>query len=139
MLYNQFLENIDHCPFCNPKSNEIIKENKKTFLTYALAPYHKHHLLIVPKRHLSEFEELTRDELHEIDLMLRQGVKILRSIGYKDYTILVRNGKNEGKTVEHLHYHIVPITLIGDLDHFGKHRKILGDNEIEETLRELKR
>ncbi len=137
MLYKDFLKIERECPFCE-KTNRIIKEEDNAFLTYSLAPYHKHHLLVVPTRHTEFFEDLNDDETKSIEKLLHFGVKILKSLGYKDYTILVRNGENLGKSVRHLHYHIVPVALIGDVDHKGYEREIMTEKEIEILMNEFK-
>jgi len=131
MLYIDFLKTRTACPFCEPVAGRAFAKNELAFLTYALAPYHQHHLLVVPQRHIESFHDLTPDESAAIDALVRQGVHMLESIGYEDYTVLVRSGMKSGKSVSHLHYHIIPSVVVGDLDHKGDERKVMTDEEIE--------
>lgn len=134
MNYNELLKMDRPCPFCEFGRNKIIKKNGEAILTYSLAPYCEHHLLVTPKRHIESFEELTSEEKIDIDEMLLQGIKFLKTLGHEGYSILLRNGKKTGKTIEHLHYHIIPSIEVGSLD--GNHidRKIMTDEEIDNLL-----
>lgn len=140
MLYHQeFLKINKECPFCDPKNIEgTIAENENAFMTYAIAPYHKHHVLVLTKRHITVFDELNEEETRDIDKLLKFGVKMLRALGYTDYSILLRNGGRTSKTVDHLHYHIVPNVKIGDLEHDNSNRCILSQEEIKQTLLDFK-
>ncbi len=137
MLYSDLLKTPRSCPFCEFTHNRIIDHNDDVFMTYALAPYHKHHLLVVPYRHIDDFENLSQTELVSINTLLHKGINLLKKLNYQDYTIVVRNGKKTGKTIEHLHYHIIPVDVIGDLNHVGEERKVLSEAEIEEILRDF--
>lgn len=138
MLYQDFLKTAPTCPFCLPRLDAVFTYEGVATLTYSLAPYHPHHLLVVPNRHLENWEDLSVQEESAINYLLRKGTQILRSLGYTDYTILVRNGEKSGKSVPHVHYHIVPVDTIGDLDHKGEEREILTEEErisLAKTLR----
>ncbi|MEI8096770.1 MAG: HIT family protein [Candidatus Moraniibacteriota bacterium] len=140
MLYAEYQLQalIDECHFCNPKDRKFI-ENETAFLTYAIAPYHKHHLLVIPKEHKQSFMELSREEANQIWDIIHKGAAILLELGYKDYTVIVREGKNDAKSMEHLHYHIIPENHIGDLDHQGKPRTVMTEEEMKETFDDIKK
>jgi diadenosine tetraphosphate (Ap4A) HIT family hydrolase len=135
MLYAEFLKTITKCPFCNTK-NRTIQENEHAFLTYALAPYSPYHLLVLPKRHIETFLELTDTETRDIEKLLRTGARLLELLGQTDYSILVRNGNNIGKSITHLHFHIVPNITIGSREHGGNERRVLTSTEIDALMRE---
>ncbi len=137
MNYTEFLKTQAVCPFCDPRFNRTINENEKAYLTYSIAPYHKHHLLVVTKRHIENFEELEKEETEAINNLLNIGVGLIKSLGYKDYSILLRNGSNNSKSIKHLHYHIIPVSMIGDLDHKGEERIVMTEEEISKLLEEL--
>ncbi len=137
MLYTEYLKTNTACPFCEPITNRIIKRGENAFLTYALAPYHKHHLMVVHYRHIENFKELNADETKSIEKLLHTGIDILESLGYADYTILLRNGDATGKSIKHIHYHIVPSVLIGDLDHKGEERKVMTTEEIDSFMNQV--
>lgn len=135
--YEDFLKIPRPCPFCNPKPEEIVAENDKAFLTYALAPYHQDHVLVVPKRHIEKLLEVAGPEEDDIYNLIRKATKILHRLGHKDISILVRDGDETMKTVSHLHYNVIPDTRLGDIDHQGKKRMVLSAEEAKEVRRRL--
>lgn len=139
MLYKEYLKNLDRCPFCSGK-DRIIKENKSAYLTYALAPYHKHHLLVIPKRHDHSMLDMKKNEMSDVNTLIRHGLGLLHALGYHDCSVLVREG-NVGriKSIEHMHYHIIPDVALGDLDHYGKQRKIMTDSEINKVIGDFRK
>jgi diadenosine tetraphosphate (Ap4A) HIT family hydrolase len=140
MQYKDFL--VSHigsaCPFCGSEKRMFF-ENDAAFLTYALAPYHPHHLLIIPRRHTTSMLELSQDEAKDLWELIRRGIETLRSLGYQNYSLLLREGDNTGKSIPHLHYHLIPVHRIGDLDVNANEREILTDEEISRLSEELHR
>jgi len=137
MNYKEFLENMTGCPFCEGK-NRIILETDKSFVTYALWPYHKHHILVIPKRHVESLTEITEEEMDDIDNLQEKVLEILKKLGYISITQLVREGNVVNKAVNHVHFHTIPNTRIGDLDHFGEERKMLSEDDINKTIQDFK-
>ena len=135
MLYSEYLNQLTACPFCG--AQRAISENELAYLTFAYAPYHKHHLLIVPKRHTTSFFDMTHEERVATDSLVELGTSMLRKLGYKNFTILVREGNSTAKTIPHMHYHIIPDVVIGDLDHKGKERTMMTDAEMMKIQQEL--
>lgn len=129
MLYSDYLPTITKCPFCECNDRVFI-DKKNAFLTYAKAPYHPDHLLVIPKRHVVSFLDITHEEKNDIDKLIKTGTKILKKLGYDNFSILVREGNSINKSVPHLHYHLIPNDRIGDLDHNGEQRQILSSEEI---------
>lgn len=138
MLYTEFLTQSkeDACHFCNPRDRKFT-ENADAYLTYGIAPYHKHHLLVIPKRHVQSFMELTKEEAEQIWNTIRKGAAVLLALGYESYTVIVREGKGANKSVEHLHYHIIPESHIGDLDHEGKKRSVMTVEEVQAISQDI--
>lgn len=124
MRYSTFLKQSVRCPFCAP-AQRVFASNAKAYLTYSIAPYAKYHLLAIPKRHVESFLDLTAAETRDVQAMVTRGASVLRAKGIDDYTILVRNGENSGKSVPHLHYHLIPRHRIGDLDRAQHARRIM--------------
>jgi diadenosine tetraphosphate (Ap4A) HIT family hydrolase len=130
MLYREYLKTVKVCPFC--KANKrILVSNEHAYLTYARAPYHPYHLLVIPKRHFVSFFKITKAEREDIDRLIEIGAKILKKLKYNNFSVLVREGNNSSKSVGHLHYHLIPNNRIGDLDNEGVPRKILLPAEIK--------
>lgn len=139
MLYTEYLAQSleDTCHFCQPSDRKFI-ENSGAFLTYGIAPYHKHHLLVIPKRHVRSFMELAKEETQQIWDIIRKASAILLELGYESYTVIVREGKNVAKSMEHLHYHVIPENHIGNLDHAGKERRVMTAEEIQTVSQDIK-
>jgi len=145
MKYDDFLKQQgSKCPFCH-KKRSIIHHTKKAYITYGIAPYHEHHMLVVPKRHVTDLKKLHQLEESEIQNLIKIGISMLNHLGYRDYSILVRNGNNIGKSISHLHYHLIPKTeLIAIksteplvLQNFL--RDILTPAQIKKTVSDLKK
>lgn len=129
MRYSTFLRKSVRCPFCAP-AQRAFASNGRAYLTYSIAPYAKYHLLAIPKRHVESFLDLTAAEARDVQAMVTRGATVLRAKGIDDYTILVRNGENSGKSVPHLHYHLIPRHRIGDLDREQQARRIMTSAEV---------
>jgi diadenosine tetraphosphate (Ap4A) HIT family hydrolase len=135
MLYKEYQKNLTQCPFCKEgASQEKIISQEHAYLTYSLAPYTPDHLLIIPTRHASSIFDLTEGEKIAIENLIERASRLMKKLGHENFTILVREGHNGAKSIEHLHYHIVPDIRIGDLDHAGKEREIMEKDQIEKVL-----
>ena len=139
MLYIDYLKKLDHCPFCVLKDNTILEENKNAFMTYALAPYHEHHILIIPKRHSTDFDLLAKEEIMDIVDLQHKAVYLLEKLGHYDYSLLVRTGDATGKTVKHTHFHLVPDITLGYVTNQVDNRTLLKNKEVDELFKEYKK
>lgn len=99
------------CVFCDLKDRYIIEEEDGVVLTVALYPYIDGHLLIIPRRHVETADELTEKEWGAVYKLQVLAKRLLRGkLGIKNFWFLVREGDGiaAGKTVRHLHYHVLP-------------------------------
>jgi ATP adenylyltransferase len=73
-------------------------------------PYANGHLLIAPRRHKAELEELTEAESADIGLQTTQAVRLLkRAVSAQGFNIGMNLGRVAGAGVPgHLHQHVVP-------------------------------
>ena len=108
MKYKDFLLSLTNCPFCNLSEEQIILENKTAQLLFANFPYTRFHLLVIPKRHSENILQIKENELRDLNSLINLGFQILDKIGYENYSLLLRNGDHSGKSVDHLHYHLLP-------------------------------
>lgn len=140
MLYDEYLKTLSCCPFCSRDNFEgqIISENQNAALIISLAPYQRHHLLIIPKKHIEKIIEISVEEAKDISELQNKAIKILYALNYADMSVLVREGENIGKSVRHLHYHVIPEVLIGTTEVNMIERRIATKNEISELLDEFK-
>lgn len=110
-------ESIEECFFCyvlsNPndeQANLLITQKEHCLVMLNKFPYTSGHLLIAPKRHIADFDELTDDELMDIFRTIRQSANILgKVLSPSGFNIGVNIGKVAGAGLPgHIHFHIVP-------------------------------
>ncbi len=140
MLYEKFLKKNHSCPFCHMTKDEIIKENKYALLTLAKAPYVNNHLLIIPKKHVLKLSKLSKKEKEAIEKLIYYGIKKLH-LKHKNVTLLYREGnkKQVGKSINHVHYHLIPDLQIGAQEKIWKNRNIWNEEEYIEKIKDFKR
>ena len=98
------------CLFCNSKTSGIAHENELAYASYDTYPVSNLHCLIIPKRHLSDYFDLTNDELIACNDLIK---KIKSEITAKDKTVKAFNigtnaGKISGQSIMHCHIHLIP-------------------------------
>jgi len=99
-----------YCPFCEEWQSNYIDQNESAYVISARAPYESDHVLICPKSHCSSMTELGAQELQDIRSLITKRNQILYQ-KHAELVIFVREGSTwgvTGKTVWHLHRHIVP-------------------------------
>lgn len=99
----------DGCPFCNVKEN-IQYEAENAFAVLDKYPVTKYHTLIIPKRHVESYFELTDSE-HVDCIDLINAIKVV--LCKLDDTITGFNiganvGRDAGQTISHCHIHLIP-------------------------------
>lgn len=64
---------------------------------------------MMPKRHVAEFSELTRNEMDGLAERLERIAKAVReATKCEGYNIVLNNGKAAGQIIFHVHFHIIP-------------------------------
>lgn len=110
---------VGACIFCRrdqPELNRIMRENKTFFVRYDNFPAAEGHVEIVPKRHVESFFDLTARELKDAYSLIRSAQENIDDRHHPDgYTIGVNEGRAAGRTVDHLHIHLIP-RHHGDVD-----------------------
>ncbi len=105
------------CLFCNIKGNEYAHTNNLAYASYDTFPVSKHHCLIIPKRHIKDYFDLSKEELIACDELIKT---VKEEVLYKDQTIKGFNlgtniGKVSGQSIFHCHFHLIP-RREGDVD-----------------------
>jgi len=108
--YDRVVSSLDKCVFCDLKSKYIIAEEAGMVLSVNLFPYLDGHLLIIPRRHIERFADLTDVEWSAVKSLTTLGIKLLKAgFGIDDSNIMYREGGiGSGKSLGHLHLHIMP-------------------------------
>ena len=100
----------NNCPFCKVESErEIIASSLLSVAFYDGFPVSPGHALIIPKRHVSSFFDLSKVERQDL-LNLADSVKrILEERYHPDgYNIGINVGEAAGQSIFHVHMHLIP-------------------------------
>ena len=105
------------CLFCDIKKSGCAYENELAYASYDSYPVTEHHCLIIPKRHIKDYFDLSNDELVACNELIQI---IKKEITKKDQTVKGFNlgtniGKVSGQSILHCHLHLIP-RREGDVD-----------------------
>jgi len=136
------------CAFCDPSTLKAQQfyENELVVAMYTHKPILPGHCLIIPKRHVVRFEELTDAEM----LSIGQTIKLVNNavstvFDTSAYLLLQKNGAEVGQTVPHVHVHYIP-RKAGDTSTFSlllnftltPFKKPLAEAKMQEIVDKLK-
>ena len=104
------------CLFCNTKESGFTNQNELAYASYDTYPVSKYHCLIIPKRHIKDFFELTDEELVACNDLIR---KVKDEVIKKDpnidgFNLGTNIGRVSGQSILHCHFHLIPRRL-GDV------------------------
>ena len=101
------------CELCSPRS--VLSENE---LAYACPDSHslsRGHVIVVPKRHVADFFEMTAQEQVAVLELLRKAQQLVHAEHSPDgYNIGVNVGHAAGQSRMHVHVHLIP-RYLGDV------------------------
>ena len=105
------------CLFCNIEESGLVDENQLAYVSYDSYPVTEKHCLIIPKRHVKDYFDLTEEETVACDQLIK---KIKKEIEIKDplvkgFNIGTNSGKVAGQSIMHCHIHLIPRRQ-GDVD-----------------------
>ena len=100
------------CLFCKIVSGEIpskkVYEDEKVYSFYDINPAAPVHVLVIPKKHLASFDEVSEDNIDDVAACMLAIPKIAASLGLDDgYRVISNCGEGAGQTVKHLHFHLM--------------------------------
>lgn len=103
------------CPFCRIPALEdqaglVVRRGESCYVVLNLYPYNPGHLMVVPYRHVADYDELTEDETAEVATLTRASVRALRVVSSPHgFNVGLNLGTVAGAGIaEHLHQHVVP-------------------------------
>ena len=105
------MSSSEDCIFCSKKHCKIIKSTKFFFIIRDTAyPVTKHHTLIITNRHVSSYFDLDKDEIVELDKVIKQQKKELINLdsSISGFNIGVNIGEDAGQSIMHCHIHLIP-------------------------------
>lgn len=100
------------CLFCmrdDASLNTVIDSNETFYARLDNFPATPGHVEVVPKRHVESFFDLNVSEVLDAYALMRAVEKELSTLhGPRGYTIGVNEGKVAGRSIDHLHIHLIP-------------------------------
>ena len=99
------------CIFCNKTNCKVISSTEHFFIIRDTAyPVTKHHTLIITNRHIDDFFDLTKDEMIDLDEVLKEQKKELKKLDKEisAFNVGVNIGKDAGQSIMHCHIHLIP-------------------------------
>ena len=120
------------------EKNLILHQGEHAFVMMNRFPYTNGHLMVVPRRHCLEMEQLSDEEGEELFHLLQISVRVLRtSLCPQGFNIGLNLGKVSGAGEEHLHFHIVP-RWVGDTNFMPvlTETKVIPES-LQDTYRKL--
>lgn len=124
-------ESHSDCPFCVPEDGQLVSEGAIHRIIRDKYPVTDGHHLIVPKRHVSDWFDLTPGEQN----VLMSAVSDLRDVllskdnSIGGFNIGVNAGVDAGQTVAHAHVHLIPRRLGDVTDPIGGIRAVIPDRQ----------
>jgi len=104
------------CPFCTLRQDRIIRSDDLTITFKDGFPVAPGHTLIIPKRHVGSFFQITLDErLAIFDALTAAKDSLQEEFSPEGFNIGINDGVAAGQTVMHLHIHLIP-RYVGDME-----------------------
>ena len=108
--FNNMINPNNPCLFCDIKKSGCAHENELAYASYDTYPVSEYHCLVIPKRHVKDFFDLTNEELLACNDLIKT---VKNDIVYKDKNVAGFNlgtniGKVSGQSINHCHFHLIP-------------------------------
>lgn len=123
------------------EENLIVWRGELLYVIMNLYPYNNGHVMIIPYREVSEYEDLTVDEQIEVARTIERCIRWLKSaLGPEGFNVGMNIGKAAGAGIPcHLHVHVVP-RWSGDTNFMPTVGEVKVVSEaIQDTYRKLRR
>lgn len=129
------------CIFCKIIAGDLpshkLGENDKALAILDIKPVHPGHLLVIPKKHFANLEEIEADYFQAVmSLVKEMGLKIKEKLTADSYNVILNNDKAAGQEIAHLHFHLIPRKSGDSLKPWPS--KEYTKDELEETLKKLR-
>jgi diadenosine tetraphosphate (Ap4A) HIT family hydrolase len=98
------------CLFCNIKESGCAHQNDLAYTSYDSYPVSEHHCLIIPKKHVGDYFELSKDELIACDELIKiaKNEILTKDQSVKGFNLGTNIGKVSGQSILHCHFHLIP-------------------------------
>lgn len=98
-----------NCPFCESLAERIVLSADEALAIRDAYPVSPGHTLVVPRRHIGSFFELSaveRDAM--LELLAQTRAELARIFQPDGFNVGINDGAAAGQTVPHLHVHLIP-------------------------------
>ena len=105
------------CLFCNIEKSGCAYENELAYASYDSYPVTEYHCLIIPKRHIKDYFDLSNEELvacNDLVQIVKKEI-IKKDPLVKGFNLGTNIGKVSGQSILHCHLHLIPRRK-GDVD-----------------------
>ena len=104
------------CFFCDlvsvkPSSeNLMVYSTNSSFVVLNKFPYNNGHIMVVPKKHVENFDKLSAPEYRDLADLLKLSLRVINNVfSPQGCNVGMNLGKAAGAGIDdHIHYHIVP-------------------------------
>ena len=103
----------ENCLFCKIVKGDIpstkVYETETVYAFRDIEPQAPHHIIIIPKEHISSTNEINGDNSALIADVFEAAAVIARLEGFADngYRVVNNCGMDGGQTVGHIHFHLL--------------------------------
>jgi len=112
------MDNNNPCLFCDKENQKfkLIVENDFCVARWDANPISKGHALIIPRKHILSFFDLKEVELVKMFSLMKEAKNVIQKEYNPDgFNIGINDGEAAGRTIHHLHIHLIP-RYKGDVD-----------------------
>ena len=108
--YNQQIHSTNNCIFCNPRKNlTLLTESATAYAIYDGYPASKGHVLVIPKRHVSNYFDLPFKEQSACWLMVNKVQELIgKEFAPDGFNVGMNINRDAGQNVMHAGIHIIP-------------------------------
>lgn len=102
------------CPFCaiirgDDSKARVVYQDQNVTAFFPLAPATRGHTLVVPNRHVADYNDLTVAESRQLGAALRRTARGVRAAVSPDgMNIIQSTGAAATQSVPHVHFHVLP-------------------------------
>lgn len=115
------------CVFCKIVSGEIsaqkVFEDTHSLVFLDINPTNEGHCLVIPKKHVIWFHELSQSEAHAlIDSTQKTAKAILKALNCRSYNLILNASPIAGGEVQHVHFHVIPRNAKEEFQNWPQHK-----------------
>jgi len=130
-----------NCLFCKIINKEIpakvIYEDENYLSFLDINPNTKGHALVIPKKHVATFVELSGAEAADLAQVVHKiAPQLIDALGANGFNLGLNNGPAAGQIVEHVHWHIIPRYTGDGLVHWSADQT--ESARLDDTLAKIK-